>query len=89
MRISRSAVKRGQPYQATANAPTTSYSTFFELTNSTNSRKSLLSGIWIKAVPELDHQLDALSGRHARIFAGIGLVGRFKTPEDLYPFPHC
>src|SRR5579863_1184932 len=88
-RMSRSAVNRGYPYQATANAPTTTYSTPFELSNSTNSRKSLLSGIWIKTVPEFDHNLNALFGRLAGVFVGIGFVGRLSTSENLNNFLHC
>jgi hypothetical protein len=41
-------------------APTTRYSTLFEFNNSTNSRKSLLSGIWMATVPKFDGDANAL-----------------------------
>jgi hypothetical protein len=55
----------------------------FEFSNSINSRKSLLSSIWIKAIPEFQNNLDALVGRHSQIFASVRFVGFVSIPK--YP----
>ena len=44
----------------TAKTPTTTYSTLFEFNDSTNSRKSLVSGIRVAAVPKFDNGLNTL-----------------------------
>ncbi len=48
----------------------------------------MLSGIWIKAVPEFDYDLDALLGRHSCVFTSIRFVGFPGTPEKPYNFFH-
>lgn len=48
----------------------------------------MLSGIWIKTVPEFDHNLNALLGRHAGVFPNIGFVGRLSIAENLDNFLH-
>jgi hypothetical protein len=47
-----------------------------------------LSGIWIKAVPQLDHRLNALFGQHSDVFAGVGFVGGLSAVENLDKFLH-
>jgi hypothetical protein len=34
-----------------------------------------LSGIWIKTVPEFDHNLDTLSRQYANVFASVIFIG--------------
>jgi hypothetical protein len=48
-----------------------------------------LSGIWIKAVPQFDHSLNALGWQHAGIFAGVSVVGILSAAEHLDNFLHC
>ncbi|HEY3827496.1 MAG TPA: hypothetical protein VGL82_23245 [Bryobacteraceae bacterium] len=48
-----------------------------------------MSGIWIKTIPEFNHDLDSLRGQHTEIVAGIGFVGSLSIPEDLNDFLHC
>src|SRR5580658_6951936 len=67
-----SAVKRAYPCHATANAPTTRYSTLFAFNDSINSRKLLLSCIGVESLPELEHHGRALLRGQAAILFRIG-----------------
>ena len=82
-----SAEYREYPCQETASAPTTKYSTSFELKHSTNSRKSLLRGIVVGSCPDGEEYVDAFL--RAQIVSGnrICRVSIFKAVEfanDLF-----
>ena len=64
------------------------YSTPFELNNSTNSRKSLLSGIGMAAVAEFDDDLQALLRGHGCVFPGVRFFCLFEAPEDTNRLLH-
>src|SRR5580704_13847314 len=76
-----SAVKRWWPCHATANPPTTTYSTLLALSNSINSRKSLL--IRIRVNPGLQFKNDRypLLRGHGKVFFDICRLGRFKAAK--------
>src|ERR1035437_7573815 len=86
---SSSPVKRGNPWKATANAPTTRYSTPFEFNNSINSRQSLFSGIGVTAVAEFDQDTQTLLRGHGRVVPRVGLIGVLEAGKYLYRFLHA
>lgn len=88
MKKSMSAVKRGYPCHATANPPTTRYSTLFELSDSINSRKSLFSRIGIDPLLEFEYDVNALLGGRLPVFFEVGCVGFLVTAEDANDFLH-
>jgi hypothetical protein len=61
----------GCPCHATANPPTTRNSTLFALSNSLNSRKSLLSGIRVNPRLKLKYDGYPLFGGHRKVVADI------------------
>jgi hypothetical protein len=65
-----------------AKALNTRHSIFSELNNSTNSRKSLLSGIWMAAVAEFDYEFDSFLGRHGHVFTSTRSVSVFEAGEN-------
>jgi hypothetical protein len=69
-------------------SPYDEYSTSFEFNNAINSRKSLLSGIRVAQVAELDGDTQALFGTQARIETRVGLVRRCVAIEDPDNFLH-
>ena len=58
------------------------YSTFVEFSNSTNSRKSLLSGIRMEAVAQFDCNLYPLFGRQLRVGLSVSGAGFGEAVED-------
>ena len=90
-----SAEYRGYPCQETANAPTTRYSTPFEFKHSTNSRKSLLSGIGVGSFPDREKNFDPFLRAHFASRKSIGCIRLFKAVKDadyfLHPYilPRC
>src|SRR6516164_1986742 len=76
-RKSISAEYRGNPCHETASAPTTRYSTSFEVKHSINSRKSLLKGIGVGSLSQFEEDGDALLRGHlsaGECVCGIGLL---------------
>ena len=70
-------------WKLTANAPTTRYSTSFEFNNASNSRKSLLSGIRMASVVQVDGDLQALLRRQGGVRKGVGLFRFLEAPVHL------
>ncbi len=87
-RKSISAEYRGYPCQETAKAPTTRYSTSFEFKHSTNSRKSLLSGIGMGSLPDREKDLDPFLRAHFATRKSIGGIRFFKAVKNADDFPH-
>ena len=56
--------------------------------NSRNSRQSLFSGIEVKAVTELDHDVQTLFGRQRRVVIGVGPIGVLEAGEHPGCFLH-
>jgi len=88
IRKSISAEYRGNPCHETASAPTIRYSTSFEFKHSINSRKSLLRGIGVGSLPQLEECINPLLRGHLSAATGIGKVGFFKGVEDADHFLH-
>lgn len=88
-RRSTSAEYLGKPYQDTANAPTTRYSTLLELKHSINSFKSFCKRIGMGALTQLEKDLDALFGSHSRALLALVCISRLKRFEDADCFLHC
>lgn len=86
---SMSAEYRGYPCQETASAPTTKYSTPFEFKHSTNSRKSLLSGIGVGSLPDREKDLDPFLRAHFVSRKGVRCVRFFKAVKDADNFLHA
>src|ERR1017187_3352417 len=80
-RKSMSAVKRGWPCHATANPPTTTYSTPLALSNSINSRKSLPIRIRVDPGLEFENERYPLLGSHRKVFLDIRRLGGLKATE--------
>ncbi len=72
----------GYPCHDTAKAPTIRYSTPFEFKHSTNSRKSLLSGIGVGSLPDSEKDRDPFPRVHFASRMGIGGVGLFETTQN-------
>ncbi len=76
-----SAVKRGWPCHATANPPTTTYSTLLALSNSINSRKSLLIRIRVNPGLEFKNDRYPLLRGHGEVFFDIRRLGCLKAAK--------
>jgi hypothetical protein len=88
IRKSMSAEYRGKPYQETAKAPTTRYSTLFGFKHSINSRKSLLKGIRVGSLLKFEKDIDPLLRSHRRAGACVGVISIFQTGEHANYFLH-
>src|SRR5207247_436289 len=71
-----------------ASAPTTRYSTSFEFKHSTNSRKSLLSGIGMGSLPDRKEDIDPLLWAHFASGNSIGGVRFFEALENANNLQH-
>jgi hypothetical protein len=71
-----------------ASAPTTRYSTSFELKHSINSRKSLPKGIGAGLLPQLEEHAGPLLRGHLSAGKGIGGIGFLKAVENADYFIH-
>ena len=76
-----SAEYRGNPCQETARAPTIMYSTWFAFKHSTNSRKSLVSGIGTRPFLDCEEYVHSLLRGHLASGESIRSIGLFKAVE--------